>query len=722
MHFSKSAPNLRLRRNCYLQTIAPASLIFCAILLGGYFVVIPEIKKLLLTREEVRSMELLRNVWSLIDQYRQRQARGELDLAQAQRQALETVQGLRYGKDMREYFWILDAENNLLSHPYVELGNLSNFADPSGYLPVPQMTAIAQSHGEGSLTYFWQYHDDPNDITEKVSSIKAYEPWGWTLGTGFYLREVERSLNELIKSFIPLLATATAIFGALLGVIVHRGIRDLRNQEAYLRELAAIEKRFRLMALNIGHGLIVIENDLVTFANPFYRRLKPETDHANDAEAATAFFKKRFGSRWIENLKEQAGSSHTPSYRLHEDCGDAFFLQDTLTRDAETNTLYVVTTDLTEIERRREEIHKLSSIVTQSPLTVVITDLNGNIQYANPFFEKATGYRIDEVFGTSTRVLKSNQMPPSLYQEMWSTITQGQTWRGELRNKRKDGSLFWEDALIFPLHGTNNQITNFVAIKQDITQQKQLEQSLRDTLDRVEESNRMKSAFLNNISHEVRTPLNAIQGFASLLAEDDTPPEDRVQFAEIIQNRVESLIHIIEDLLKAAELQAQTVRPNFDFFNLNESLRDLLKRFESKNRTTENKPIEFKLELDPQLPEGVYFGDRLKLEQILYCLLSNALKFTPKGSITLGYEHSETRLLLYVHDTGIGISPAEQANVFDLFSHGSSKTALHEGTGLGLPIAKHYIELFGGSIRLESTPDKGSSFYVSLPNPASERS
>ena len=134
------------------------------------------------------------------------------------------------------------------------------------------------------------------------------------------------------------------------------------------------------------------------------------------------------------------------------------------------------------IERRKRletELIKLSSAVEQSPATVVITDIDGKIEYANPKFAELTGYSIEEAIGKNPRILKTSKTPPEVYEELWKTITSGNEWRGEFCNKKKNGELFWEYAFISPVKDNEGVITNFIAIKEDITERKNADNRLK---------------------------------------------------------------------------------------------------------------------------------------------------------------------------------------------------------------------------------------------------
>ena len=148
---------------------------------------------------------------------------------------------------------------------------------------------------------------------------------------------------------------------------------------------------------------------------------------------------------------------------------------------------------------------------------VVITDPNGNIEFANPKFSEVTGYSVDEAKGKNLRILKSGYHSKEFYSNIWETILAGKIWQGEFRNKKKNGELYWENALISPLKDTEGNITHFVAVKEDVTSKKKMIQELIEAKEKAEEMNRIKSSFFANMSHELRTPMVGILGFSEVL-------------------------------------------------------------------------------------------------------------------------------------------------------------------------------------------------------------
>lgn len=251
----------------------------------------------------------------------------------------------------------------------------------------------------------------------------------------------------------------------------------------------------------------------------------------------------------------------------------------------------------------------------------------------------------------------------------------------------------------------------------------QKEKELQVAREKAEESDRLKSSFLANMSHEIRTPMNAIIGFSELLQEDDLPFETRQQFFTHIRNSGNSLLNLINDIIDFSKIESGKLKISKTYYSLNQLFDELYHTF-AKIKTSKGKDhIELKFTKGLEESEAVIFTDPLRLKQIITNLIENALKFTETGSIHVSYQLNESNLIFTVEDTGIGISPEKQKIIFSRFRQADDSHARrYGGTGLGLSISKKLAELLNGDMWVESTPDVGSSFFVSIPYIIDEKS
>lgn len=373
----------------------------------------------------------------------------------------------------------------------------------------------------------------------------------------------------------------------------------------------------------------------------------------------------------------------------------------------------ITTRDISARKKFEQELLRLGRAVEQSPVSIVITDIDGNIEYVNPVFTERTGYKTEEVIGKNPRFLKSEYNTSEEYQNLWHTVKSGKTWRGELCNKKKNGEYIWEMANITPVMDNEGHIINYLAVKEDITEKKQLIDQLINAKEMAEESSRLKTAFINTISHEIRTPLNGIIGFSGLLADAQVDPETKAEFLRNLDESSDRLLNTVSDILEVSLIVSGNKKVKPKAFNLIDLLQQLYEKFRTAGEKASNI---FELTTPPSHPDFEIYSDPEALKAILNELLENAFKFTNKGRVELGARLQGSNIRIYVKDTGMGIAHERHKTIFDFFTHtGPSSTRLYEGSGLGLSIAKGLTDLLGGKIDLESEPQKGTQFNLLLP-------
>jgi two-component system sensor histidine kinase/response regulator len=395
--------------------------------------------------------------------------------------------------------------------------------------------------------------------------------------------------------------------------------------------------------------------------------------------------------------------------------------------------------DVTERRQTEEALRKHSLAIEQSPNSIVITDTSAVIEYVNDAFLQVTGYERHEVVGANPRILHSGQTPHAVYDDLWDTLRRGDIWRGEFINRRKDGTVYEEFAIISPVRQPDGRITHYLAIKEDIAEKKriaaELEQhrhhleslieertaELLKAKEEAESASRTKTSFLANISHEIRTPMNAIMGLTHLAQRDASNPEQQTRLSKVA-DAAQHLLSIINDVLDLSKIEAGKLTLEKLPFSLGlvfNTARNLIAE------KAEGKHLAVELEIDPALP-GMLFGDPLRVQQILLNFLSNAIKFTERGKITLSAKLSlvseaDFVVRCEVRDTGIGIAADVQSRLFNPFEQAdTSTTRRFGGTGLGLAISRRLAEAMDGSIGVESQLGSGSTFWFTarFPRPA----
>ena len=381
--------------------------------------------------------------------------------------------------------------------------------------------------------------------------------------------------------------------------------------------------------------------------------------------------------------------------------------------DSDNNPIQIegMARDITQRKKSDSQLELLSWAIDQSPITIVITDKNGTIEYVNPKFTEVTGYSADEVLGKSSHILSSGYHNKTFYEELWSSILVGKEWQGEFYNKKKNGELYWERSIISNVVNLQGDISSFISISEDITDKKRIMADLIKTKKQAEESNNLKAAFLNNISHEIRTPFTGILGFLSALQEEGLTALERADYFSIINRSAYKLMNTINDIAEMSQIHAGLAEVILSEINLELVIRELQERTQSE---IENKGLQFKI-FNELVRNKLIFTDIKKLNAILDVLLSNAIKFTNEGIIELGIRMNEGYLEFSVKDTGIGIPENRQQEIFEAFRQAdNSTTRQFDGLGLGLSIAKAYVHMLNGVIWVESKEGKGSIFRFTI--------
>ncbi|MFP4472169.1 MAG: PAS domain S-box protein [Bacteroidales bacterium] len=371
-------------------------------------------------------------------------------------------------------------------------------------------------------------------------------------------------------------------------------------------------------------------------------------------------------------------------------------------------------------KQAEEEISKLLQSVEQSPNSIVITDVQGKIEYANQKFFYITGYSDQEVVGNLPNILNPEFNSEENISEIWDFIKAGHDWHGEFYNRRKNGEFYWELASITSVRNTRGVVSHVVYTKEDITRRKEIERDLVKAKELAEESDKLKTAFLANMSHEIRTPMNAIIGFTEMLGSEEYSDDEEEKFIDLILENGRKLLNIIDDIIDIAKIEAGQLSISKRNCSANKILYDNFYTFKQLKTKLNKEQIELKAKQFIPDENLLFLSDQQRINQVISNLMSNALKYTLEGLIELGYqlvnEEGRTYVDFYVRDTGVGIPEGKSEVIFDRFRQiNEDHTRSIGGTGLGLAISRNIARLMGGDIRVESKLEEGSTFHFLIP-------
>jgi len=366
--------------------------------------------------------------------------------------------------------------------------------------------------------------------------------------------------------------------------------------------------------------------------------------------------------------------------------------------------------DITDRKQIESELRKLSRAVEQSPNSIMITNISGDLDYVNPRFTELTGYTSEEVIGKNPRFLKSGEMPTNDYKKLWSTLTNNETWRGELHNKKKNGEFYWESVSISPIVDTQGNISHFLAIKEDITDKKNIEKELIKAKERAEESDRLKSEFLAQMSHEIRSPINIILSYNSFIKEELGDKLDNYLESSFtsIDSAGKRLLRTLNLILNMAAVQSGYIDIQFSAIDLSGIVSELIKEFEFPARS-KNLNLFYSSTAD----NTIILADDYIVGEIFQNLIGNAIKYTVEGNVEVKIYESGGKLCTDVIDSGIGISEEYITKLFLPFTQEETGySRKYEGNGLGLALVKKYVELIGAEISVKSKKGVGSTFTI----------
>lgn len=366
-------------------------------------------------------------------------------------------------------------------------------------------------------------------------------------------------------------------------------------------------------------------------------------------------------------------------------------------------------TNITKIKKVENNLNKLHLSVEQSPVSVVITNKDGEVEYVNTAAIEKTGYSKTELMGRNPKILNSGFHKKDFYENLWETISLGKIWNGEFYNKKKDGTFYWEKASIAPVLNEKNQITNYVAVKEDITSQKKMEEELTIAKNKAVESNQIKTNFLTKINYDLRIPLVGIIGYSETInqeAKDSHIKELSTNLLTECRRLNDTLNPILSFSKIETELEDIPTKPIDVVAMLNELILNLKSECDKKLNVISFKHGENNIFVE---------ANEAMLKDSVKYILSNAIKYTNKGKIDIRSEVNNNECVMSISDTGIGMPENAKNIIFEPFRQlNNSFNSNNNGVGLGLTLAKKYIEIMGGRLWFTSEQNKGTSFFISI--------
>jgi PAS domain S-box-containing protein len=389
-------------------------------------------------------------------------------------------------------------------------------------------------------------------------------------------------------------------------------------------------------------------------------------------------------------------------------------------RDADGQPLRLigVNFDITARKRDEENLRLRTRAIEFATNGILIADARRAdlpVIFVNPAFTTLTGYSAEETLGRNCRFLQGPQTDPETVAVVRDAIRNHKECAVTILNYRRDGTPFWNDLQIAPIVNDDGEVTHYIGIQTDVTERVDAEWELWQARNAAEAANRAKSRFLASMSHEIRTPLTAVLGCADVLRRQAADDDSR-ELANVIRNQGQLLMGLLNDLLDLSKIESGRLDlhpESCSVASLIDEVRSLMQPLAAE------KGLELATDVDPSTPDGAWL-DPLRFRQVLFNLVSNAIKFTAAGRVAVRASsegaNGARQLVIAVSDTGVGIPEDRLQQIFQEFYQVQDSAAQRGmGTGLGLTIVRNLVKLQGGSITVTSEPGRGSTFTIWLP-------
>ncbi|MCX8011130.1 MAG: PAS domain S-box protein, partial [Ignavibacteria bacterium] len=565
-----------------------------------------------------------------------------------------------------------------------------------------------------------EFKDLPIQVLRPPELREELEPFLKEMGSsadGLVYETIHMKKNGR-KFPVEISAKLIVIENEILIVGIFRNIEERKRAERVVQES---EMKFRSLFENANDAIFLLKDYRFTDCNSkalqLFEATKEEVCGKTPADFSPEFqingelSKEQFKMKIDEAIN---GSTGLFEWRYRSLKGKTIDCEVSLSALEINREKYIqaIVRDVTEKKHQLNQMLKLTEAVQNTAEMLIITDVEGHIDYANPAFEKTTGYKLEEIRGLKPNILKSGFHTQEFYKDLWDTILRGESWQGIMFNKKKSGEIYTEEIVISPIKDDKQKIISFVAIKRDVTDRIRAEEELTKAKVKAEVSDRIKSNFLSMMSHEVRTPLNVILGFIDIIRVSipkDVFPE-KEHFFETIQRNSKRLMNLIDDMIDISRIESNEMKLNFEAKNVQSMLMNITSDYELDIKAKGLKLIE---EYDD---EPIYINvDELRFSQIMTNLITNAIKFTLKGEIKVSAHRRENEVQISVADTGIGIPDEFKPHLFEFFRQAEEGYKRnYEGAGLGLAISAKLVKLMNGKIEVESQLNKGSTFTITF--------
>ncbi|QGY45404.1 PAS domain S-box protein [Maribellus comscasis] len=536
---------------------------------------------------------------------------------------------------------------------------------------------------------------------------------------GFQLLKANH-LFDPFSFYEPYVTHPLLVFVAFYGITIGLRLKLKRLAHRFTEKLTVINQGISKVFQDSGFSIVQIKAE------------RDEDDNITNLwiEKVNNAFESSFKLNLYEVQNQEAGYVFNLIFRNHFDVNKTLLLNKKKTKEfyaknlerhfkahilkPEYNRFYIIFEDITRIKLKVAELEenkrRYKVLLEAIPDIFFVIDKEGT--YEDFVIKESDLFKIEDaniIGNTIYDVGFPDNMADKIYACIQTSLKANSIETIEYSLNTHNGTFMFEMRLA---KLTSHSV---ISIARDITRRKTTEFKLERALNKAEESDRLKSAFLANLSHEIRTPLNIITNFTRMMAEPDIDQLERMEFSDAISQNGQQLLNMIDNTIHLSRIETEAVEVHVDFCKINNLLRDIYNKY--RPLIPDTKDIRINMNLDVPNPAFGFETDAKLLREILSILVDNAIKYSVKGDVSLGYEMILNEAVqIYVSDNGIGIPEDETENIFSRFYR--IKNNINEttsGSGLGLPIAQHYVSLLGSELELKSVPGQGTKFWFTLP-------
>lgn len=712
--------NQRLWAAAILRLILPSVLAIVIFLLGIFLIILPDLKENIMARKREMIRELVQTNLDSMAFLEARRLRGEITMQEAKDLTIKQTRQERYGREMKDYFWINDMYPRIIMHPYrtdLEGKDVSDFADPNGKRLFSEFVKVAREHGEGFVDYMWQWKDDPGKIVPKLSFIKEFKPWGWIVGTGIYLDDVDAELSKMVRHLTLTALGTLGIIVLMFLYIAQHNFRTERHKIQAERQLEGSRKMLRLVMDSIPQ-YIYWRDEQGSFqgCNMKFARLAGLEDPEDVVGLHRVEAPGVIEAEGKELLKEQevmrSGQSQlqTIASREGRDSERRWVESNRIPlRDENGQVMGVLCTheDIThriETSRRLDESElRFRTLVEHIPVGILILK-DGRVVYSNPEQKRLFGVERDDFYfdelmsappGDLQKLYDLDEAPELQSGRIWETEMRFYPW-GKVYNSMEMRWVLCRATSISFRGGPA-----YLVIMLDIGRAKELEYMVK-VQDKMASLGRVAAG----IAHEIRNPLSGVNMYLSALQQSPAAADEKtatiIEKVRAASNRIEAVVKRVLDF-------SRPTTPTLAWMQLNRSLENVL---ELSAVTLRKEGVTLEADLARNLP--LIYADQQLLEQVFLNLVTNAMQAMREwdGSKKLSIETgmSADRILVQVSDSGPGVPPDIRDRIFDPFFTGTS-----QGSGIGLSLCRRIVGDLGGTLVYEESRWGGARFTVTLP-------